>query len=59
MKTGSVEYRLGKMLEHDWRAEAAELLRAREAGLESGKVSPFGGFLFFPVDSLLQQLFEL
>ncbi|KAJ7740869.1 hypothetical protein B0H14DRAFT_3167857 [Mycena olivaceomarginata] len=36
MKIGSVEYRLGKILEHDWRAEAAELLQARKAGLESG-----------------------
>ncbi|KAJ7740871.1 hypothetical protein B0H14DRAFT_477129 [Mycena olivaceomarginata] len=38
MKIGSVEYRLGKILEHDWRAEAAELLQARKAGLESGNL---------------------
>jgi hypothetical protein len=46
MKIGSVEYRLGKILEHDWRAEAAELLQARKAGLESGNVSASGAFFF-------------
>ncbi|KAJ7249496.1 hypothetical protein B0H12DRAFT_1019592 [Mycena haematopus] len=39
MKIGSVEYRLGKMLEHDWKAEAAEVLNARKAGLVPGEVS--------------------
>ncbi|KAF9017855.1 hypothetical protein BDZ89DRAFT_1021850 [Hymenopellis radicata] len=36
MKMSSVEYRLGKLLEHDWRAEAAALLEARQAGLAEG-----------------------
>ncbi|KAF8211118.1 hypothetical protein K438DRAFT_1808840 [Mycena galopus ATCC 62051] len=41
MKITSVEYRLGKMLEHDWRTEAEELLKARKAGLASGEVNAF------------------
>jgi hypothetical protein len=40
----SVEYRLGNIIEHDWRAEAAELLKEREAGLVSGSVSAFPHF---------------
>ncbi|KAJ6615656.1 hypothetical protein B0H10DRAFT_2040487, partial [Mycena sp. CBHHK59/15] len=31
MKISSVEYRLGKILEHDWRAEAAKVLAQRKA----------------------------
>ncbi|KAF8211115.1 hypothetical protein K438DRAFT_1569743 [Mycena galopus ATCC 62051] len=46
MKIESVEYRLGKMLEHDWRTEAEELLEARKAGSVSGDVSVFHGFFF-------------
>jgi hypothetical protein len=38
MKIGSVEYRLGKILEHDWKTEAAKLLKAREAGQVPGEV---------------------
>ncbi|KAJ6464642.1 hypothetical protein C8R47DRAFT_69246 [Mycena vitilis] len=36
MKMSSVEYRLGIIIEHDWEAQAATLLTAREAGLEPG-----------------------
>ncbi|KAF8211116.1 hypothetical protein K438DRAFT_1808837 [Mycena galopus ATCC 62051] len=36
MKIESVQYRLGKILEHNWRIEAEELLEARKAGLVSG-----------------------
>ncbi|KAJ6485575.1 hypothetical protein C8R45DRAFT_997083 [Mycena sanguinolenta] len=38
MRMASVEYRLGKMLEYDWRAEAAELLEERKAGRVPGKL---------------------
>ncbi|KAJ7740883.1 hypothetical protein B0H14DRAFT_2989789 [Mycena olivaceomarginata] len=38
MKIGSVEYRLGKILEHDWKTEAAKLLKAREAGQVPGEL---------------------
>ncbi|KAJ7656381.1 hypothetical protein DFH06DRAFT_1298244 [Mycena polygramma] len=36
MKMSSVEYRLGNIIEHDWEAEAATLLAARDAGLDPG-----------------------
>ncbi|KAF7356321.1 hypothetical protein MVEN_00964400 [Mycena venus] len=36
MKMSSVEHRLGNIIEHDWKAEAAELLRAREGGSVQG-----------------------
>ncbi|KAJ7485670.1 hypothetical protein FB451DRAFT_1083152 [Mycena latifolia] len=36
MKMTSVQERFGNILEHDWKAEAAELLKAREAGEAPG-----------------------
>jgi hypothetical protein len=58
MKIGSVEYRLGKILEHDWKTEAAKLLKAREAGQVPGEVGALACFLiqwtYVPL-----QLFEL
>lgn len=56
MRTSSVEYRLGKILEHDWRAEAAELLKAREAGSAQGPVSVLRAFFLYG-DSLLSDVY--
>ncbi|KAJ7693592.1 hypothetical protein B0H17DRAFT_1059112 [Mycena rosella] len=43
MRMTAVQDRLGKILERDWRVEAAELLKAREAGTVKG---PHTGMLF-------------